>query len=58
VLQGSSTAAAASDWTVIVTRSLSMTGSPTLQLNAQYATSSVPVPSGVGPMPTSARLAD
>jgi hypothetical protein len=58
VLQGSSTAAAASDWTVVVARSLSMTGSPTLQLNAQYASSSVPVPSGVGPMPTTARLAD
>ena len=38
-----------SAWTVIVAKSLQLTGSPDLVINANYATSSVPVPNGVGP---------
>lgn len=38
-----------SDYTVIVANKLAMTGSPTLVLNSDYASSNVPVPAGVGP---------
>jgi hypothetical protein len=37
-----------SAWTVIVAKQIQMTGSPNLVINANYATSSVPVPNGVG----------
>lgn len=37
-----------SPWTVIVAQSLEMTGSPNLVVNANYASSSVPVPAGAG----------
>ena len=38
-----------SAWTVVVAKSIQMTGSPNLVVNANYAGSSVPVPGGVGP---------
>ncbi|CAN5332571.1 hypothetical protein BH11PSE2_BH11PSE2_13560 [soil metagenome] len=38
-----------SAWTVIVAKAVKMTGGPQLVINANYAGSSVPVPSGVGP---------
>ena len=37
-----------SAWTVVVAKSIKMTGSPNLVVNANYAGSSVPVPAGVG----------
>ena len=46
-----------SAWTVIVAKSIQMRGSPNLVINANYAGSSVPVPSGVGPSGGSVRLA-
>ena len=38
-----------SPWTVIVAKSIKMTGSPNLVLNSRYDDSGVPVPGGVGP---------
>lgn len=38
-----------SAWTVIVARSIQLTGSANLVVNANYQASDVPVPSGVGP---------
>jgi hypothetical protein len=38
----------ASDWTVIVAKSIKLEGSPKLIINSDYAGSAVPVPSGVG----------
>ena len=37
-----------SAWTVVVAKQILMTGSPNLVINANYASSSVPVPNGVG----------
>ena len=37
-----------SAWTVIVAQAIQMSGSPNLVVNANYASSSVPVPGGVG----------
>ncbi|HEX4198960.1 MAG TPA: TadE/TadG family type IV pilus assembly protein [Caulobacteraceae bacterium] len=48
-IQGSSKTGQASDWTVVAARALQLTGSPNLIINAKYAGSSVPVPTGVGP---------
>jgi Flp pilus assembly protein TadG len=42
------TVADQSSWTVIVAQGVQMTGSPNLVVNANYASSSVPVPTGVG----------
>ena len=39
-----------SDWSVIVAKHLSLSNSPTLVINTNYAGSGVPVPDGVGPM--------
>lgn len=38
-----------SAWTVVVAHSIHLTGSANLVINSNYATSSVPVPAGVGP---------
>lgn len=38
-----------SAWTVIVARMVELKGSPSLIINANYSTSNVPVPAGVGP---------
>jgi hypothetical protein len=45
-----------SAWTVIVARGLKLSGSPNLVINSDYAGSSVPVPTGVGPSSQGARL--
>ncbi len=45
-----------SAYTVIVSRGLELTGSPTLVLNSDYASSDVPVPAGVGPVGGGVRL--
>ena len=37
-----------SAWTVVVAKSLQLTGSPNLVINANYSSSTVPVPAGVG----------
>jgi Flp pilus assembly protein TadG len=38
-----------SAWTVVVAKAITLSGSPNLVINANYAGSSVPVPGGVGP---------
>ena len=38
-----------SAWTVVVAKAITLSGSPNLVINANYAGSSVPVPSGIGP---------
>ena len=42
------TVANQSAWTVVVAKTLQMSGSPNLVINANYAGSQVPVPAGVG----------
>jgi hypothetical protein len=49
--------AAQSAWTVIVAQALQMQGSPNLVINANYASSSVPVPAGVGTNYSSGKVA-
>lgn len=46
-----------SDWTVVVAKTVELKGSARLKLNANYTSSLVPVPEGVGPN-VNARLAD
>ena len=58
VIDGSEDVARDSAWTVIVAKYLELKGSPTLYINANYNTSSVPVPSGVGPSTGGAHLID
>lgn len=55
---GRSDVARQSDWTVIVAKSLRLSGSPRLYLNADYAASDIDVPTGVGPRDGGARLID
>jgi Flp pilus assembly protein TadG len=45
-----------SAWTVVVAKSLQLRGTPNLTINANYATSSVPVPGGVGTHYTSGQV--
>jgi Flp pilus assembly protein TadG len=45
---GTHQAAQASQWTVVTARAITLTGSPDIVINSNYAGSSVPVPSGVG----------
>lgn len=49
IVDGSADVARDSAWTVIVARMLQLKGSPSLVINANYSSSSVPVPDGVGP---------
>lgn len=49
VVSGTSPVGAQSKWTVTVSRAMQVVGSPTLVIKTDYANSSVPVPSGVGP---------
>lgn len=49
VVEGSADVARESAWTVIVARYMRMVGSPSLFINADYRSSDVPVPDGVGP---------
>ena len=45
-----------SDWTVIVAKSVQLSGSPNLVINANYGSSTVPTPGGVGPGSEGAKL--
>lgn len=49
IVEGKQDIARDSAWTVIVARSLQLKGSPSLIINANYTSSAVPVPQGVGP---------
>lgn len=49
IVDGSDDVARDSAWTVIVAKSVQLTGSPSLIINADYTGSAVPVPEGVGP---------
>ncbi len=57
LVTGTKPVADQSAWTVIVAQSIQMRGSPSLVINANYAGSSVPVPTGVGPRAGAVRLA-
>ena len=46
---GSGVAAEDSDWTVIVAKEIRLQTTATIRINADYASSDVPVPNGVGP---------
>jgi hypothetical protein len=46
---GKGTAAAESNWTVIVAAQIKTAGSATIRINSDYESSDVPVPNGVGP---------
>lgn len=56
IVEGKSEVARDSAWTVIVARMLQLKGSPSLIINADYASSDVPVPDGVGPRSSGAQL--
>lgn len=56
VVEGRADVARDSAWTVIVARGLQLRGSPSLFINANYDTTTVPVPAGVGPRAAGARL--
>ena len=58
VIGGTSNIARDSAWTVIVAKYLELQGSPTLHINANYNTSRIPVPAGVGPNTGGAHLVD
>lgn len=58
VVQGRADVARDSAWTVIVARSLQLTGAPSLFVNADYDATTVPVPKGVGPRAGGARLVE
>jgi len=47
-LDGTHQAAQGSQWTVITARALTLTGSPDVVINSNYAGSAVPIPTGVG----------
>lgn len=56
VVEGRADVARDSAWTVIVAQRLQLKGSPSLFINANYQTTTVPVPNGVGPRTAGARL--
>lgn len=47
-IDGNQRSAQASDWTVMAVRALKLSNKPQVQINADYAGSDVPVPTGVG----------
>lgn len=49
VVEGTADVARDSAWTVIVAKGLQLNGSPSLFVNANYNSTTVPVPEGVGP---------
>jgi hypothetical protein len=55
-VSGDKSVADQSAWTVVVARSVKVTGSANLVINANYSSSTVPVPVGVGPNAARARL--
>lgn len=56
IVDGSADVARDSAWTVIVARMLQLKGSPSLMINANYSSSNVPVPDGVGPRANGSQL--
>ncbi len=58
IVEGKSNVAQDSAWTVIVARELQLKGSPSLVVNANYQSSSVPVPEGVGPRQGGSQLVE
>ena len=58
VVEGKADVARDSAWTVIVAKALQLKGSPSLFVNANYNSTTVPVPAGVGPRTGGARLID
>ncbi len=58
IIEGKSDVARDSAWTVIVARELQLKGSPSLVVNANYTSSDVPVPQGVGPRQGGSQLID
>lgn len=56
VVDGSKKAAAGSAWTVLSSQAFDTTGGANLQINANYASSDVPVPTGVGNKAGTSRL--
>lgn len=56
IVDGKSSVAQDSAWTVIVARELELKGSPSLIVNANYGASDVPVPEGVGPRRGNSKL--
>lgn len=56
IVAGSADVARDSAWTVIVSRMLQLRGSPSLVINANYSSSNVPVPDGVGPRANGSQL--
>ena len=58
VVEGSADVARDSAWTVIVAEQVLLRGSPSLFINADYDSSNVPVPAGVGPRAGGARLVE
>ena len=41
-----------SDWTAIIARQIEIKNGPSLQINADYGASDIPVPNGIGPTGT------
>ncbi len=58
IVDGSDDIARDSAWTVIVAKSVQLKGAPSLIINADYTSSAVPVPEGVGPRPGGSTLVD
>lgn len=58
IVDGSDDIARDSAWTVIVAKSMQLKGAPSLIINANYTSSAVPVPQGVGPRPGGSTLVD
>lgn len=56
IVEGKAEVARESAWTVIVAQSIQLKGNPTLFVNANYRSSEVPVPDGVGPRGQGPRL--
>ncbi len=56
IIEGAADVARDSAWTVIVARLVQLRGSPSVVINANYQSSSVPVPEGVGPRTGGSRL--
>ena len=56
IIDGKQKVAQQSPWTVIVAQAVQVQGTSNLVINSDYAATTVPVPSGVGPSQASARL--
>lgn len=56
IVEGKADVARDSAWTVIVSKNLQLKGSPSLFINANYNSTTVPVPNGVGPRTGGSRL--